>query len=279
MADTLTDSEKAQLDQTIGMFEVITQSQPSDYQSLEILKEAYYKLGREDDVKRTAKNIAKAYVQLGQLSSAILEYESILQRDPDDPEAKKALEDIENQTINVSDDDEDDGLTTTHSSAQRDPSGGASGVPTGLDDGRKALEKIFVDGQIITAPDFSSTWPDPGSFPPGQVIPPFIQCLAERGLVKAEESLKILTEKTKLGYFPLAKYDIDLDLAKQFPAATCKNWCVLPFDKMSKAIMCATLNPYNQQAHAELEQVAGTRILYYLAPPDELMKLISGIFR
>ncbi len=39
----LTSSEEAQLAQTIEMFEVITQSQPQDYQSLEILKEAYAK--------------------------------------------------------------------------------------------------------------------------------------------------------------------------------------------------------------------------------------------
>ena len=46
MVGSLTSSEEAQLAQTIEMFEVITQSQPQDYQSLEILKEAYVKLGK-----------------------------------------------------------------------------------------------------------------------------------------------------------------------------------------------------------------------------------------
>ena len=46
MVGSLSTSEEAQLAQTIEMFEVITQSQPQDYQSLEILKEAYFKLGR-----------------------------------------------------------------------------------------------------------------------------------------------------------------------------------------------------------------------------------------
>src|SRR3989440_8715735 len=95
MAATLTANEEAQLLQTIEMFEVITESQPMDYQSLEILKEAYFKLGREKDVVGTSKRIAQAYVQLGQLSSAILEYESILQRFPDDPDVQKALSHIE----------------------------------------------------------------------------------------------------------------------------------------------------------------------------------------
>src|SRR6266516_6642401 len=84
MAATLTANEEAQLLQTIEMFEVITRSQPLDFQSLEILKEAYFKLGFQKDVVTTSKRIAQAYVQLGQLSSAILEYESILQRFPEE---------------------------------------------------------------------------------------------------------------------------------------------------------------------------------------------------
>src|ERR1044071_1247368 len=97
MLGTLTTSEEAQLTQTIEMFEVITQSQPQDYQSLEILKEAYVKLGRDQDAVNTSKRIAQAYVLMGQLSSAILEYESILQRFPDDPDVLAALGEIENK--------------------------------------------------------------------------------------------------------------------------------------------------------------------------------------
>ncbi len=46
---TLSEEEHSQIVQTIEMFEVITQTQPDDYQSLEILKEAYQKVGRADD--------------------------------------------------------------------------------------------------------------------------------------------------------------------------------------------------------------------------------------
>src|SRR6266568_7638336 len=100
MASPLTPSEEAQLGQTIEMFEVISQSQPHDYQSLEILKEAYSKLNREKDVISTSKRIAQAYVQMGQFSSAILEYETILQRFPDDPDVQAALKEIESKANN-----------------------------------------------------------------------------------------------------------------------------------------------------------------------------------
>src|SRR3974390_3850282 len=97
---TLTPAEEAQLAQTSEMFEVIPQSQRLDYQALEILKEAYLKLGRERDVIGTSKRIAQAYVQMGQLSSAILEYETVLQRYPNDPEVQEALKRIETKANN-----------------------------------------------------------------------------------------------------------------------------------------------------------------------------------
>src|SRR5690348_10818146 len=97
----LTQAEEAQLKQTIEMFEVIVSSQPNDCQSLEILKEAYTKLGREQDVIRVSKRIAEAYTEMGQLSSAILEYETVLQRRPNDEDVQTALRNIETKASNA----------------------------------------------------------------------------------------------------------------------------------------------------------------------------------
>src|SRR5208282_5100875 len=97
----LNPGEEAQLQQTIEMFEVIVQSQPNDTQSLEILKEAYSKLGREEEVIGTSKRIAQACLQQGQLSSAILEYETILQRRPEDTDVRAALKQIEDRSSNA----------------------------------------------------------------------------------------------------------------------------------------------------------------------------------
>src|SRR5258707_12593326 len=101
MVSTLNPGEEAQLAQTIEMFEVITQSQPQDYQSLEILKEAYIKLGRAKDVISTSKRIAQAYLKTGHLSSAILEYETILQGFRNDPDVQAALPQIETKATNL----------------------------------------------------------------------------------------------------------------------------------------------------------------------------------
>jgi hypothetical protein len=83
--------EDAHVIGAIETFEILTQSQPQDYQSLEILKEAYLKAGREHDAIKTSKRIAQAYILAGQLGSAIQAYEWVLQRCASDAEALAAL--------------------------------------------------------------------------------------------------------------------------------------------------------------------------------------------
>jgi len=283
MASTLSPREEAQLAQTIEMFEVITQSQPNDYQSLEILKEAYSKLSRQQDVISTSKRIANAYVQMGQLSSAILEYETILQCFPDDPDVKAALEQIESKANNFALEpmpDEIIVMPKAPAPAGKIPKAPGKPPPADIEDGRKPLYKLFVESKVITAGDFDLCWSttDPTLSPSG-VVEPFIQVLADRGILPVNKSLKILCDASRLAFLPLQSYDIDMDLARTFPAATCQRWCVLPFDRMSKSILVATANPFNQQAAKELAGATPNRLLWYLVAPSDLLSNLRKLFR
>jgi hypothetical protein len=140
--------------------------------------------------------------------------------------------------------------------------------------------KVFVEGKIITVGDFDLCWNTPDlSFSPNGVSEPFIQVLADKGILPAETSLKLLTDRTRVPYLPLDKYDLDMDLARTFPADTCRRWCVLPFDTMSKLVLVATANPFNQQAAKELSEASANRLLWYLVPPADLVKYLRKVFR
>jgi len=277
---TLNASEEAQLQQTIEMFEVIVQSQPNDCQSLEILKEAYTKLGREQEVISTSKRIAQAYLQMGQLSSAILEYETVLQRRPNDTDVQAALKQIEDKANNVAVQQiagvEPSSLTPSSDTARFRKKVRAAEE---IDDGRKAMHKVFVEGRVINAGDFDLCWRSTDlAQSPSDVVEPFVHTLAEKGVLSVEKSLKLLTDKSRLAYLPLEKYEVDIELARGFPMAICRRWCVLPFDRMSKAILVATANPFNQQAAKELAETTTNRLLWCMAMPAELMQNIRKAF-
>src|SRR3954471_12904769 len=92
---TPSEEEHSQIVQTIEMFEVIIQTQPDDYQSLEILKEAYLKVGRTADSLKTSRRLAEAYFNSGSYTLAMQECEAILVRDANAPEILAMMGDIE----------------------------------------------------------------------------------------------------------------------------------------------------------------------------------------
>jgi hypothetical protein len=279
MSNTFTSEDHSQVIQTIEMFEVITQSQPLDCQSLEILREAYAQMGREEDVIVTSKRIADAYVQLGQLSSALLEYETLLQRVPDDPEMQAALQSLTEQARPSGNSMAGD-LAADSAHTQMLRRRALSGGGEEMDDGRKSMIKVFVESNLVTQVDFDTLWVEADyTVDPADVVDPFVQRLADKTLLSVERALKELSDRTRLAFLPLERYETDIELTRSFPAEVCRRWCVLPFDRMSKSVMVATANPFSQLAANELAAYTGKRLVWYLAHPVEISKSLRKAFR
>jgi hypothetical protein len=266
------------------MFEVIVQSDPNDHQSLEILKEAYSKLGMVEQVVGTSKKMAKAYETSGQLSSAILEYESILELRPDDAEVKGALSALVSRADSYAGgrpalQETDFALKAVAEPAKPGATVGRRPA-TEVDDGREMMRKVFVDGKHLSSNDFDQYWVTPDlTAHPTQVVEPFIQVLADKSILPLEQSLRLLCDRSRLCYLPLEKYDVDADAARQANRDACLRWCVLPFDRMSKSLLVATANPFNHQAATELKGAGQHRLLWYLASPPDIVKIIRKVFR
>src|SRR5256885_6268026 len=77
------------------MFEAITQTQPDDYQSREILKEAYQKVGRHGESLRVSRKLAEACFNAGSHTNAMQECETILVKEPNAPDILAMLGEIE----------------------------------------------------------------------------------------------------------------------------------------------------------------------------------------
>ena len=98
MDSKLTSEEYAQILQTIEMFEVISQAEPGDCQSYDILKEAYLKIGQIEAALQVSRKLAEAYLNMGLYSSALLECEGILQLQPNSPDIVALMGEIESRT-------------------------------------------------------------------------------------------------------------------------------------------------------------------------------------
>ena len=241
-------------------------------------------MGLEKEVIQTSKRIAEAYVQLGQLSSAILEYETILQRFPGDKDAMAAMAQIESKANNLTKPAPEIEMPAPPQKSSTTSILKKLGVkPVAkpeVDDGRQLMYKYFVEAKLLAASDFDACWPAPSlTMSPVKTVEPFIHVLAEKQIMPVDKSLKVLADRSRLSFVPLDRYDLDIDLARTAPRDVCRRWCVMPFDRMSKSVMIATANPFNKQALMDLEDALQQRLLLYLSPPTDLIRILSKVFR
>lgn len=270
----LSKAEHEQLLQTVQMFEVIAETQPNDVQSLEILKEAYVNLGRETDAAKVSKKVAQAYLRMGQLSSAILEYEGILQKIPDDKESIDALAELENKMA---------ALTGGGAAEDSKRSGGVFKAAEQFEDGNEALARFFQEQQLFSEKDAKSTLlalaTAAGQIPADKPAPALITIISERGIASIDKSLELLAEKTRLPYLPMGSYDVDSSKSAQLEKEFCLRHLVLPFDQVSKTLFVATVNPFDSQAKHHVEGTTECRVQWYLASPLDLTKSLKDVFR
>jgi tetratricopeptide (TPR) repeat protein len=267
--------EDPKLLETVQMFEVITAANPDDYQSMEILKEAYSKLGREKDSIEASKKIAKIYVRLGQISSAILEYEGVLQRSPDDAEALVALGELESRMPGYAAVAE----APEEVIEEERPSG-----PVVVDENAAELLVDFLIQHGLFQEKhrtavLSAYAAKHAEAQVGMPPPCVLDVLAERGITPMDDSLLFLTQTAKLPFLPMESYDVDLKRVDLIDRELCVTRLVLPFDQISRTVFAATLNPFDRYARRAVEEAAGCRVQWFLTKPDDLRFKLKDVFR
>jgi len=282
---SISEEELQQLLRTVEMFEAITQSQPEDYQSWEILKEAYSKLGRRDESLLASKKLAKAHISLGQISQAILEYEGILQEYPDDPEIRKALAELEAKTSQFSASRQPSGAPPLREDSKPTPTAPtlAAGAAAPLssspskqtpEDGNKALVDVLIAEKMLTPqaaePLLKRIASGLGNASESPTSLSLLQLLLDEQLVKLEEALTVLVDRSGLPYLPLSTYDVDRDAVCLLPRDLCFDKCIVPFDLISRSVLIATANPFDMAGRSQAEVMLAYNVFWYVATPEEI---------
>jgi tetratricopeptide (TPR) repeat protein len=283
---SISEEEVQQLLRTVEMFEAITESQPEDYQSWEILKEAYVKLGRRDDSLIASKKLAKAHISLGQISQAILEYEGILQEHPSDAEVLGALTDLEAKTSQLSVGLQPSGAPSLREDSKPTPPAPAlaAGVAAPLssspskpqphEDGNRALAEVLIAEKILTPQAVEPLLRRIASAPlvtaEGVAPPNLLQLLLDDQLVKLEDMLTLFVDRSGLPYLPLSTYDVDRDAVCLLPRDICLEKCMVPFDLISRSVLIAVANPFDMGARSQAEVMLAYNVFWYLTSPEEI---------
>jgi tetratricopeptide (TPR) repeat protein len=293
---TLSEEERSQIVQTIEMFEVITQTQPDDYQSLEILKEGYRKIGRLEESFRVSRRLAEAYYNVGSYTLAMQECEVILLKEPNAPEILALLGEIENKLQQTGQVITDSGSRTGLIARDLMGTAGADGeslieLPEtrhsrshqlqerGDDQLAKFLivQQLFPEEEITAALETVKTLNKDLS---GQAVAAsLLEKLCRQDTDKLDKVLSWLIDRTKFAYVPLEYYDVDRQVARMLPDHLTLHRLFVPFDLISRTIMVACCNPFDVAGREAVQQSIDYTVAWYLARPGAIVKSLQDIYR
>ena len=296
------------------MFEVITQSQKDDYQSLEILKVAYQKLGKNAEWLSVSRRLASAYYNVGSYSLSLQECEAVLAVEPNEPEILAMLGEIETrlqssgQTVEIAGPEHamieiaggpehllvkmsDETASSEPISASRllEKGGRNTGqtrkrvVPQDPDQGNDALAKFFIVQQLFPEEEVTVALAAVKEANKGisgqQLAISLLDRLSHGNDEKMEFVLSELIDRTKFAYIPLEYYDVDRQVARMLPDELTINRLFVPFDLISRTIMVAVCNPFDAAGREAVEQSLDYTVAWYLAKPSTIIKVLQDIHK
>jgi hypothetical protein len=301
----LSPEEQEQLLQTIEMFEVIVEANPHDCQSLEILKDAYTRLGMKKELMKVSRRMAQTFMELGQFATAIIEYEQILRHEPDNPEIIAALGDCEermhratqapssrqNASPGSTGAVEGGGLITTSSTHGYDSSrfGGASGAfqegqwTPPATDGNESLAKFLIQHKLVPEQMVNAALERVqkmnAAVKASTLGWSLLNEIVESGGPGMETMLTGIIDRTKFSYIPLEYYDVDRHVIRMLPEELTLKRLIVPFDVMSRTVMIAMANPFDAAGKEAAQSVLDYNIQWHVATPEAIIKVLSQAYK
>lgn len=295
---TLSEEEHNQIVQTIEMFEAITQTQPDDYQSLEILKEAYLKIGKPDESLRISRRLAEAYFNAGSFTNSMQECEVILMKEPNAPDILAMLGEIETRLqasghaiANAGSTGSKNGLINKALPVETQSSlidignrSGEGSKQSNLGDrGDEHLAKFLIVQQLFSEREVGESLNNVQRLNKdlsGQALGvSLLDELCRDNVERLEKVLSALIDRTRFAYVPLEYYDLDRQIAPMLPEHLTLGRMFVPFDLVSRTMMVACCNPFDAQGREAVQQSVDYTVMWYLARPASLIRSLQAIYR
>ena len=296
---TLSEEERSQILQTIEMFEVITQTQHDDYQSLEILKVAYHKLGKAEEALRTSRRLAEAYFNVGSFSLAMQECEAVLTVEPTALEIVAMLGEIETrlqQAGQIREEASSQNALVAYTAATPSARSGLleiGGRSTGQvgkrislqnpEQGNDQLGKFLVLQQMFPEDEMSvaleAVKEANKAMNDRTLATSLLEWLCQDNDAKMEAVLSAMIDRTKFAYVPLEYYDIDRQVVRMLPDELTIKRLFVPFDLISRTIMVAVCNPFDAEAREAVQQSLDYNVTWYLAKPATITKTLQEVYK
>lgn len=104
------------------------------------------------------------------------------------------------------------------------------------------------------------------------------EALVELKYTTEEQIVQALTSQYGFPYLPLSNYEIAPEVLSSLPIAVCRNYCLIPIDRIGKSLTLAMANPLNLTALEETEQVSGCMVQAFVSTASDIKSAIKRYY-
>lgn len=105
------------------------------------------------------------------------------------------------------------------------------------------------------------------------------EILVELGFAKEEDIAQALTAQYGFPFLPLSNYEINPEVINLIPKRVCRQYMLIPVDKIENNITVAMSNPLNIQAIEDMELLSGCSVQTFVATSSDVKKAIEKYYK
>ncbi len=106
----------------------------------------------------------------------------------------------------------------------------------------------------------------------------FGQILVELKFATEEDIAQALTCQYGFPYLPLSNYEIDPEVLEAVPENICRQFCLIPIDKIGKSLTLAMADPLNLQAVEDVELITGCTVQTFVSTAADIHEAIDKYY-
>lgn len=103
--------------------------------------------------------------------------------------------------------------------------------------------------------------------------------LVELKFATEEDIAQALTAQYGFPYLPLSNYDIDPEVVNTIPEHVCRQFCLIPIDKIGKSLTLAMADPLNVHAIEDVELSTGCSVQAFVSTATDIKSTITKYYK
>ena len=106
----------------------------------------------------------------------------------------------------------------------------------------------------------------------------FGEILVELKFATEEDIAQALTCQYGFPYLPLSNYEIEQEVISSVPENVCRQFCLIPIDKIGKSLTLAMANPLNVNAVEDVELITGCAAQTFVSTSSDIREAIDKYY-